>query len=108
MPEASVRISDGQFSLQSAFQTRVPGRRRTVVVETGTLSVSGALPLRIDLLKKPMNWLEAPVALNVTGRGIPLGVLSAVHPGLKDGSGWLALLLVWRRRPTRALGRPAP
>ncbi|MEZ4318219.1 MAG: translocation/assembly module TamB domain-containing protein [Myxococcota bacterium] len=53
----------------------------------GDLTVSGPLPIRIDLREESSEWAMGELGLEIGGSGVPLGLLSVVDRGITDASG---------------------
>jgi hypothetical protein len=57
----------------------------------GELSISGLVPLAIDLRKDWTDWSTGPLDLAVSGEGVPLGVASGYDPGIQRAEGLLVV-----------------
>lgn len=59
--------------------------------EGGGFDVKGGIPVVVDLDREWSEWSTGELALDVTGTGIPVSMLSAVVPDLRGGEGYLAI-----------------
>jgi hypothetical protein len=57
----------------------------------GGLAVRGPIPVRIDLREEVATWTDGELALDVSGEGVPLGLLSVIDRQIVDAEGVLAV-----------------
>ncbi len=95
--------SVGNEELEGAYLTLVPhdpdgdGDSDGVWVDTsvgfqeGGLTVDGPVPVQIDLREDYSTWTDGELALDVSGEGVPLGMLSIIDSEIVDTRGVLAV-----------------
>ncbi|MCB9677528.1 MAG: translocation/assembly module TamB domain-containing protein [Alphaproteobacteria bacterium] len=86
----------GNESLEGAYLTLVPAEQGLVVdasldFPTGGITVSGPLPIQIDLREDYAEWARGELGLEIAGEGVPLGLLSVVDRGIVDAEGLAAI-----------------
>ena len=59
--------------------------------ETSWLSAKGRVPLRVDLEQSVWDWGTGSYDVDVTGAGIPIGVVQAWDPEVQDATGVVAI-----------------
>jgi hypothetical protein len=95
--EGSMGLMEGRIGaleLQSADLSLTPaehgmGLDLAAVFEGGELTVSGTVPVDIDLREDPSTWSAGAIDLQIAGEGVPLSLLSLADPGVVDATGTL-------------------
>jgi len=59
--------------------------------DVANVSISGDVPVAIDLSNSFSEWFPEGLALAVEGPGVPIGVASILDPGIEDSEGLLRL-----------------
>jgi len=63
----------------------------SVGFQEGGLAVSGPIPIAIDLRKPSTEWSAGELDLEISGKGVPIGLLSILDRGIVDGEGLAAI-----------------
>lgn len=91
LPEATLALTREADRLGVDFDLEVEefetDERRRDVLESGSFTVDGTLPLAIDVLRDWTTWSEGELDLTLGGPGLPLSILTAFDPGFAQLDG---------------------
>ncbi len=61
----------------------------TLLAEDGEMRLAGAVPFHLDLRKDPLSWITGTLALGFHARELPVGLIEAFLPDVRDARGVL-------------------
>lgn len=87
----------GRIDLEGAYASVTPleeGYALDIQLDfqdEGALSVVGTVPVRVDLREPLESWTAGEMDVTIEGSGLPLEVLAAVDPGVRNARGLLVI-----------------